>query len=184
MIIRIILLISAVISTLLYSCKKQYNTAYIDPELKKHFNFKAGTYWIYRDSLTGSMDTFTVYGNTTTITESNPGYSLDHIERQEMEIRCSDSSNVYKCSYTLSNSSILVLFYHLQLGLGTSYNNFRDHNALKSYTFNSIVFDSVSEARNGLGTLFGKKDIGFVKITLMKDSIKKVWELQQWKIVQ
>ncbi|PQJ11874.1 hypothetical protein CJD36_008755 [Flavipsychrobacter stenotrophus] len=46
------------------SCHKSYTTfSPIDPYLLAHYNFQPGTYWIYRDSVTGKEDSIIVYRN-------------------------------------------------------------------------------------------------------------------------
>jgi len=54
------------ISGLLFiACKKStsINHQYLDPGLVAHFNFKPGSYWIFRDSATGNIDSFCVKTN-------------------------------------------------------------------------------------------------------------------------
>lgn len=41
------------------------DTTFPDTDLTNHFNFKPGTYWIYRDSLSGRIDSFYVSSNVT-----------------------------------------------------------------------------------------------------------------------
>lgn len=53
----------------------------VDAGLKTGFGFKQGTYWVYRDSLSGQVDSFYVSGtqdlSTTTTTHGGPGGSDD-----------------------------------------------------------------------------------------------------------
>jgi hypothetical protein len=182
--IRTIFLIAAAQTAFLHSCKKQDNTAYINPELKKHFNFKEGSYWIYRDSLTGSMDTFTVYNNITTITERDPYRSETLIEIQRIELRCSKDPDILSGYFSLMNNSATYIFPHFKYGTGVNYEYFSDPTRLMIHSSNGISFDSVVQITPDSSTFYIKKDIGFVKLRLMKDTIRKVWELQQWKIVQ
>ncbi len=49
---------------ILFSCKKTTPVNKpIDLDTKSHFNFQSGTYWIYKDSITGSIDSFYVNSN-------------------------------------------------------------------------------------------------------------------------
>ena len=50
---------------LCFGCNKNQSipTYNINPALKAAFNFKIGTYWIYKDSLTGNLDSFYVKYN-------------------------------------------------------------------------------------------------------------------------
>ena len=59
-------LIIAVAGFCLLSCKKKNNVQQVpvNDSLKAAFNFKPGTYWIYKDSLSGAIDSFAVTSNT------------------------------------------------------------------------------------------------------------------------
>lgn len=46
----------------LTSCGRVKNYA-IDADLKTHFNYNVGTYWIYKDSASGRVDSFAVFYN-------------------------------------------------------------------------------------------------------------------------
>ena len=55
----------AIFTSLFCSCVKQGNvTTYaVDSSLVKYFNYKPGTYWVYRDSIAGDVDSFYVTRN-------------------------------------------------------------------------------------------------------------------------
>jgi hypothetical protein len=64
----------------LFACKKKpdNNVIHINGALKAAFNFQPGTYWIYKDSLTGIMDSFFVTKNTYFTTTNYP-YTIESI---------------------------------------------------------------------------------------------------------
>ncbi len=65
----------------LASCgKPKLETNPVNPALKADFNYKPGTYWIYRDSISGMIDSFYVTSNVagTTVNEG-ANYSVDFI---------------------------------------------------------------------------------------------------------
>jgi len=66
----------------LWTCKKpKVNNTPVNADLKAAFNYKIGTYWIYKDSISGDVDSFFVTGNTpSTNVNSGAGYSLDAIQ--------------------------------------------------------------------------------------------------------
>ena len=71
-----ILIISAVTLMLIAnSCKKNIPVHSIDARLVAAFNFKPGTYWVYKDSLTGQEDSFAV-----TSIESGPDQINGYID--------------------------------------------------------------------------------------------------------
>jgi hypothetical protein len=181
------LLVATVV--LAMSCRKKDETVYINPELKKHFSFKKGSYWIYRDSLTGGLDTFTTYDNNNYISRAEPPYPESPTERHIDYISCNcfddvASKEVFSYQIELSNSSCLILFPKLNMGLGMNYDGLTNPDLFKSFTFGHFVFDSVFESKSDSSACYSRKDIGLIKIRIMKESIKRVWELQQWKIVE
>ena len=46
------------------ACKKKNRNIPISADLKKFFSYKPGTYWIYKDSVNGQIDSFAVLSNT------------------------------------------------------------------------------------------------------------------------
>lgn len=54
------------------ACKKPSSIG-IDPTIKKYFSYKKGTYWIYKDSLTGFVDSFVVLYNDLHTESTNNG---------------------------------------------------------------------------------------------------------------
>ena len=47
------------------SCNKASPYKPVDSEILRYFNYQVGSYWIYRDSLTGNIDSFVVFENGT-----------------------------------------------------------------------------------------------------------------------
>jgi len=66
----------------MYSCKKNSGIPHytIDADLKTAFDFKPGTYWIYRDSISGRVDSFAVRTNTFSTPTIAGNYSFDIIK--------------------------------------------------------------------------------------------------------
>jgi len=60
---RPLLLIVIVSISVFIACKKTPRHATIDESLKAHFNYKVGSYWIYKDSISGQEDSFYVTNN-------------------------------------------------------------------------------------------------------------------------
>jgi hypothetical protein len=56
-------LVIAIIFIVFYGCKKKVQTTPISSELLAAFNYQLGTYWIYRDSISGEIDSFFVTSN-------------------------------------------------------------------------------------------------------------------------
>ena len=49
---------SALIIMVACSKEPEFKSVYIDPALKAKYNFKKGSYWIYKDSISGRIDSF------------------------------------------------------------------------------------------------------------------------------
>ena len=54
------LLVAAIIGVTLCTCKKPLKKYPVNGDLKAAFNYKVGTYWVYRDSISGGWDSFYV----------------------------------------------------------------------------------------------------------------------------
>jgi len=64
------------------SCKKNGGIPHyvIDADLKTAFDFKPGTYWIYKDSISGRVDSFAVRSNMSNTGTVSGNYSIDGIK--------------------------------------------------------------------------------------------------------
>jgi len=60
-------IVLACLAPVLLCCKKHSNATIVDRDsdslIDKHFNYKAGSYWVYKDSLSGRIDCFYVKQN-------------------------------------------------------------------------------------------------------------------------
>jgi len=68
-------LILAILTAL--GCKKENHNG-VDPGLQNAYSFPKGTYWIYKDSLSGDIDSFFVTDNSLVSVATNDGLN-DHI---------------------------------------------------------------------------------------------------------
>lgn len=188
----------AVLGLLLTACKKN-NTYYglLDPELKRNFSFKPGSYWIYRDSLSGRIDSFFVSAiaggkiESRTKTDEQIAISITQCGAGQADsahwalLLC--DSHITRWSYygtasgkQLKNanadvpypfvqSGAIDLFAQLTIG-GACYNN------VASCCI--ITGDTPADTSR----LFIKEDVGLVKICLNADTVHAVWELQRYHI--
>lgn len=58
------------IPLIISGCKKKPVNR-VDPDLKAAFSYKPGTYWIYKDSLTGAIDSFVITTNDDNFSTNN-----------------------------------------------------------------------------------------------------------------
>ena len=73
----------SIVTTLLfcfYSCKRPTPIVPMNPILKKYYCYKKGSYWVYRDSLNGDIDSFAVVSN-----NYEPNYTSSNPQGEEQE---------------------------------------------------------------------------------------------------
>lgn len=106
----------------LCSCHKDQVSYYaINGSLKNNLFFKTGTYWIYKDSLTGDIDSFVVTSSTqgTSPPVSNGGYVENiYIHINEYSISPANYSNMKKWDYLYQGNSIDVYNYNAKVYTG------------------------------------------------------------------
>jgi hypothetical protein len=88
------------------ACKKQDNTKHVNvnADLKAAFNFLPGTYWIYRDSISGQIDSFFVRSNQDTY------YLVSGQSFEDIRINISE----YKIGSPISYSDTLFWIFDYQ----------------------------------------------------------------------
>lgn len=165
--------------TAMVACKKADNVVRIDTGLKRDFNFRKGTSWVYRDSSTGIMDTFFV-GEFSTIVEDVPEYV--HKEVRTSRVFCNTDFR-YECFYKLIKNSMGFTFTHYKISLSVQYDKYDELTTINNYSSGSLSIDSVKEVRNDSCLYYLKKGIGFIKISVKNDTFSKTWELQSYDIV-
>lgn len=76
----------------LATCTKKQQSVSINAGLKANFGFKAGTYWVYKDSITGRIDSFIV-SNVTDAYKTNYMTGGTAFQDEEMYITMTDYKN-------------------------------------------------------------------------------------------
>jgi len=116
--------------TVLYSCSKNNGAVNypIDADLKAAFNYQVGTYWIYRDSISGRVDSFAVRENIFTpgsqTTPAGGNYTLDGIRINITEYISESTTDTSGWAYILStNSEDLIWFSNINY-FGQAYFDF------------------------------------------------------------
>ncbi len=106
-------------------CKKTPTTINtpIDPALKASFNYQVGTYWIYKDSISGSIDSFYVRVNspgngTSSISDE---YTYDYIGIGIIIFEYDSNATISKApswEFYFSNNKIALTYFDSKLVLG------------------------------------------------------------------
>ena len=162
------------------SCIKEKKIVYVpvDADLQAHYNFKPGSYWIYRDSATAVEDSFVV-------TE----YHVDTIPGQL-------GNNKTYYNITLGSiirqfhNSILIDTVKWGIGLETIAVYFGDNTttlqidmregAILDTTFQGIFYQKIRKYTNGFYVLYFKYDTGFVRFNFVHNT----WELIRYRTIQ
>jgi len=171
--IRIIIFLS--IATIAFGCKKNKDLQNVAPVFKPYFSFQPGTYWIYKDSLTGKEDSFYVTQNTTTIKYGE----------QYNESSINIHNDTTACSYILNGSGFVIKFTKPDDGRGTSLSTGTYWSEVTTFSVGGNMYDSVYYGKKIYDFYFHiRHNIGMLKMAVNKGTYHKVWELQRYYIVK
>lgn len=195
----------SILALLFFSCHKSYpsKSRKIVTNLKNYYNFKPGSYWIYKDSVTGQTDSFAVTKNDSG-SASYPVVGLcDYIDIHFTEYTTAAINlNIDDWQFLLDEIYVSPL-------LGTplfSYPNVKTKtfphasdvctvtDVLHNYTIEGKTFDSVAEINHtDRGNsydhyVYACDEVGIVKMRKKTfspgDTTLTVWELQRYHIVK
>ena len=165
----------------------------IEPDLSAHFNFQTGSYWIYRDSINGRLDSFNVEINFQNQGRNFTNYLSDitNLSIRELNIdhtAVSDSTHWSWCLYGkfiyfngIYTSFGNLLSYPFRLGIDgvTKIDT--------TYTLNGNTFSRVAHITHQPDKFYVNDSVGIIKMTLFgADSTTPahVWELKRWHILK
>lgn len=193
------LLITLAALVLLVGCKKKESILKLSDEVKRNFSFKPSSYWIYRDSISGRVDSFylesvqfrldssylyTISDKTIcekmTINIVQTSLSTPYSENSIWSLRILQHfGNEFKTSFEKNNIEIKTISansFYLSKGIEKELK-------VQSNTFVDVHY---FEEPNIL--FYIKEDIGYIKMRLNYDDgttkINEVWELQRWHIIK
>jgi len=109
-----VIFLTVLAASVLNACHKPSQPHYtINASLKAAFDFQPGTYWIYKDSISGEVDSFAVQTSESgTSTNSSGGYSMDQIFIYIQEYFPSSGTSDYKeWEYSFFGDEIDLLYY-------------------------------------------------------------------------
>jgi hypothetical protein len=164
--------IGLLLAILAIGCNKKDEIKYVTSENKARFNFQKGSYWIYKDSLTGKEDSFYVHQNTTSIKRTNYEY---------IEALVRIHNDTTECSYTLHQTFFQYALFKPQTGFSMTTSDLSAH----AITLNGKAYDSVHITPVIEGSYyFLRHNIGMVKMVVNKGAFHRVWELLRYNIVK
>jgi hypothetical protein len=191
--------LAALLLCIMWGCKKQPGTVAIDADLEKNFSYKPGTYWIYRDSLTGEVDSFAVVDNHDALGNSN-NFGNYTIQSAEIGTYHNGIANdTFLIRWDLQTNYVNYTYYKGPSFSGGSlqynplfYYPFKRYSILPTYSVGSNIFSNVAEIAtypNGYFKAFPDvfyicANAGIIKMNLSDSGfVNRVWELQYCNIV-
>jgi hypothetical protein len=182
----------------LLACTKKPSIKYLDAGLKEQFYFKKGSYWIYKDSISGRMDSFYLESVQFSMDSSYLYALYDKAILEKMTI------NIVQTSLSLPYADIPIWKFSIAqryLYHESSYQKGK----IQFITYNPKRADTEKgkkEELSVLGNIFPivsyfnspnilyylKEDIGYLKMHINYDDgvnkTNEVWELQRWHVVK
>ncbi len=179
----------------LNSCKKQLPHYSIDSDLKTAFNYQPGTYWIYKDSLSGRIDSFYVTQNVFQANVPSGDVTQDEITinvvEKDIDANSTGATSILYYLYVGGNMVSIqyapdspsqgeyILYnpfftYPFQLGAFVWKSGFAGSSdesycmqIFPSYTLNGLVFLNVAEIPHGSSGPGGYLDTFFVNADVL-----------------
>lgn len=183
---------------------KPYSTP-INDNLKKDFNFKRGSYWVYKDSISGRIDSFAVVksdsGSATMEINTKPSLQ-DYINIFIDEYSVVVGISTIHWEWNLIGSAAYINifpgpFFYYPVVTGQTFPFIYDRctvtNIFPNYSIGGSALSNVAEINHYDTTspkkyndwLYVNSDVGIVKMRLNpQDSVPFVWELQRYNIVR
>ena len=168
----------------LSSCKRKHDTIAVDPAVKDAFLFRVGSYWIYRDTVNGTVDSVVV-DRVDSSYVSEGDYPADHVETIDMH------GSIYRQkggNYVYRNDRLSGLrkgrvedFIFPFTGSGT-----RVVTLLPNTIILGNTLQNVTQIANGtIDTYLVKENVGVVFIRRrLSDSQNYFYGLERWHVVQ
>ena len=181
------------------ACTKKPGILYLDAKIKEQFYFKKGSYWIYRDSISGRVDSF--YLESVEFTnDSTYIYALYdkrilekmtiNIFQTSLSVPYSDTPiwdfsllqrNNYFFKSNYQKGKIKILTYSILQG-------YMDVGLEKELDVFGKTFTDVPSFKSPNSLYYLKEGIGYLKMRLNYDDgaskINEVWELLRWHVVK
>ena len=195
-------------------CKKQCLAGHINPQLYADYHYNIGSYWVYKDSISGRVDSFYVsfselvkgdcnrsaFGNydywVAYVKEVNlsGGFTIDTVNTWGLTMYLAELDMSNHASYLFS----FIRFTYFQDRIGTYYlQDSMQGIQLPTLIINGDAYTNVFETRyfhNNIknDAIFMSPTAGIVKMSFDHGidtannipPLKRVWELQRYKIIR
>lgn len=176
------LLITFILLFAIYACKdKSPNITPVNADMVKHFNYKQGSYWIYRDTISGRTDSFAVSSNANFITDNMQlfvvgvlDYSFSHTGIDTLSLEYRLYENTIDIQFARNGGFIQTtasFLYPLNI-------------TIDSFNIIGTNYSNVEEVNYSNDFFYLNENIGLIKIILKhpNDNIAYTFELLKYKI--
>jgi hypothetical protein len=198
---KIVPVLTAALIFSFVACHKQSQPIPISGDLLKYFDYKVGTYWIMRDSISGRIDSFSVtnnqFGNTFNgSNEYNIGISISEYTNGNINPdSLSWLIDLYSNSFFLNIKSPKPNFAYITNAdplFTYPFTADPELAILPSFLLNGTNYADVAEIIQNLGIyayddwFYVNSDVGFIKFRISHPGadINYVWELLRSNIVR
>lgn len=169
----------------IFSCTRQSKKIYVDGELVNHFYFKKGSYWIYRDSLTGVKDSVSVQR-----TQESFSGDIKSIEQHQSifieltEFNDSNRGGIFIGDILLT-SNTLALDHLSTTTFGRVSSIYPYQPTYATIPINGHIFTNVLDMTDSNYRVFINVSVGIIKMKVKYpyDTIKYIWELERFNRV-
>ncbi len=190
-----------VLLLLALGCTKKPKTTPIDKDVKKYFCYKSGTWWIYKELVRNTIDSYSVYYNeylqSKDARDDLYEYEKDNIIVFRKGARIGEniwslSANTAGCLwrvYDTVEESINYQIFQYPFKLGrASVNNALTNNIYPSYTVAGGNYQNVAEIVHDEqppyhDTFYVSQDAGIIKMSIDRPQFRMILELQRSSIV-
>lgn len=188
--LRIVLILLTVFIFYGGSCtKKKSNLIPVTAEVLQHFYFKPGSYWVYKDSVSGGYDSFYVDNNNQyTETDGNNTFQI-------IEAICFDgNNNSRKLTIDLGegySAGFWFQLYNDNVSMGCYYQNGQYsgqfvRNFFPIYHGLTNDYSNVAQIAESSGIFYLNDNVGVIKLVVYDTvySTNVSWDLVSYKIIR
>jgi hypothetical protein len=183
-------------------CKKKENIYYLSDDVKRNFFFKPGSYWIYRDSISGRVDSCYIAVSRLFIADEGRSEStrfkeilmsgfiqkpIDTMIKGEISRQFFFKENIIKINqfdltYPIPRSPQTLNDYHF-LASTEWFSNLiiGSTNYLNLFHINYVSKDTASIF---IRNYWINDSVGFIKMREFDDTTNFIWELQRWHVIK
>jgi hypothetical protein len=200
------LIIFITIFLIVTGCEKKERILYLSDDVKKNFSYKQGSYWVYRDSISGSVDScyvidYRIYFREIDYTSYYAYEDYDKVQGISMVMNfvALNKGNKINIDFRVDATEVDMggIFNPQPKSNGSVQDNFNCNLPISPKTYQSnpvnyltfinvsgVNFDKVFEVQSEFGMFYINESLGLIKIKTIYDSVSYNWELIRHNVVK